>query len=68
MTPEKHWTPEAVENVFEAQGLRLAPGRAPKIAAALNASAELTDPLLGALAFEADPAAYALALSRHRSK
>lgn len=68
MTPEKHWTPEALENVFEVQGLRLAPGRAAKIAAGLNASVDLTDPLLGALEFEADPAGYALALSRCRAK
>ena len=64
MTTERHWTAEALENVFDAQGLRLAPGRAAKIAAGLNASAGLADPLLGALEFEADPAAYTLALSR----
>ena len=68
MTSEKQWSPEAVENALAAQGLRLAPGRAAKIAAGLNASADLVDPLLGALEFEADPAGYALALNRCRAK
>lgn len=67
MTSARHWTPEALENVFDAQGLRLAPGRAAKIAAGLNASAGLADPLLGSLEFETDPATYALTLGRHRS-
>ena len=64
MIPDKHWTPEAVETALAAQGLRLAPGRAAKIAAGLNASADRADPLLGALEFETDPTAYADALSR----
>ena len=68
VTPEKHWSPETVENALAAQGLRLAPGRAAKIAAALNASASPADPLLGALEFETDPTAYALALSRCSAK
>jgi hypothetical protein len=66
--PEKLWTAEAVENALAAQGLRLAPGRAQKIVAGLNASANLADPLLGALGFETDPTAYTLALSRCRAK
>ncbi|MSQ64469.1 MAG: hypothetical protein EXR33_11665 [Betaproteobacteria bacterium] len=62
------WNPEAVEAALASQGIRLAPGRAVKIAAALNASADLVDPLLGALPFEADPTAFALALSRCSAK
>jgi len=62
------WNPEAVEAALASQGIRLAPGRAAKIAAALNASADLADPLLGSLAFETDPTAYALALSRCSAK
>ena len=68
MIPEKHWTSESVENALAVQGLRLAPGRAGKIAAGLNASVDLADPLLGALEFETDPTVYALALSRCRAK
>jgi len=64
----KSWNPEAVEAILASQGIRLAPGRAARIAAALNASADLADPLLGALEFETDPTAYALALSRCRAK
>jgi hypothetical protein len=62
------WNPEAVEAALASQGIRLAPGRAAKIAAGLNAPADLRDPLLGALAFETDPTAYALALSRCSAK
>jgi len=68
VTSEKHWTAEAVENALAVQGLRLAPGRAAKIAAGLNAPADRKDPLLGDLAFETDPTAYALALSRCSAK
>jgi hypothetical protein len=66
--PEKHWSPEAVENALAVQGLRLAPGRAAKIAAGLNTSADIADPLLGALEFETDPTGYALAVGRCRAK
>ena len=68
MIPEKHWSPEAVGNALAVQGLRLAPGRAAKIAAGLNASADIADPLLGALELETDPTAYVLALSRCGAK
>jgi hypothetical protein len=64
----KSWNPEAVEAVLASQGIQPAPGRAAKIAAGLNAAADLADPLLGSLEFETDPTAYALALGRHRSK
>ncbi len=68
MTSERLWTPEALESIFDAQGLRLAPERAARIAAGLNASARVTDPLLGALELETDPMTYALALRRCASK
>jgi len=58
------WNPEAVEAILFAQGIRLAPGRAAKIAAALNASAGLADPMLADLEFEADPTSYGLAMRR----
>lgn len=68
MSPARHWTAEAIESMIDAQGLRLAPGRAAKIAAALNASADPSDPLPGRLELEADPTSYALVMDRQRSK
>jgi len=62
------WSPEAVEAILSSQGIRLAPARAEKIAAALNASGGTADPLPAALEFETDPTAYALVIGRHRSK
>jgi len=57
------WNPEAVEAILSSQGIRLAQGRAAKIAAALN-SAAAADPLRAALELEADPTGYLLALER----
>ena len=62
----KSWNPEAVEAILASQGIRLAPGRATKIAVALDAMA--ADPLLGALEFETDPTAYALVIGRQVSR
>jgi hypothetical protein len=64
----KSWNPEAVEAMLASQGIRLAPGRAAKIAAALNTSAGLEDPLLGSLEFETDPTTYTLIVGQLRSK
>jgi hypothetical protein len=63
----KSWNPEAVEAALASQGIRLAPGRAAKIAAALNAAA-VADPLRNALEFEVDPATYARVLARLQAK
>ena len=57
------WNPEAIEAILASQGIRLAPGRAAKIAAALNA-AVVADPLRNALELEADPTGFPLALVR----
>lgn len=57
------WNPEAVEAALVSQGIRLAPGRAGKIAAALNTAA-VADPLRDALELEADPTSYLRALER----
>ena len=64
----KSWNPEAVEAMIVSQGIRLAPGRAARIDAGLNAAPAPADPLLSSLEFETDPTSYALALGRHRSK
>ena len=59
------WTPEAVESLLASQGIKLAPGRAAKIAAAL-APAPLPDPIRDGLALETDPTSYSH--SRDRCK
>ena len=57
------WNSEAIEKALAAQGIRLAPGRAEKLAAGLNAGL-VADRLRDALELEADPAGYALAVER----
>ena len=57
------WNPEAIEAILASQGIRLAPGRAAKIAVALNA-AVVADPLRDALELEADPTGFLPALER----
>jgi len=61
----KQWSSEAIEAMLAAQGIRLAPGRAEKIATALNAAT-----VAGSLPleFESDPSGYALALERCKAK
>ncbi|MEO8143878.1 MAG: hypothetical protein ABI654_06645 [Betaproteobacteria bacterium] len=61
------WSSEAVETVLAAQGIRLAPGRAAKLAAGLEA-AIVADALRDALPFESDPSGYALAVERCKRK
>ena len=65
MTAAKQWNSEAIEAVLAAQGIRLAPGRAEKIANALNA-ATVSGSL--PLEFDSDPTGYALALERRKAK
>ena len=65
MTAAKQWSSEAIETMLAAQGIRLAPGRAEKIASALNA-ATVAGTL--SLEFESDPSGYALALERCKAK
>jgi hypothetical protein len=59
----KSWNPEAVEAILASQGIRLAPGRAEKLAAAQNAAA-VADPLRDTLELEVDPTGYLLAQER----
>ena len=65
MSAAKQWSSEAIEAVLAAQGIRLAPGRAEKIANTLNA-ATLSGSL--PLEFESDPTGYQLALERCKAK
>jgi hypothetical protein len=67
VTAAKQWTGDALETALAAQGIRLAPGRAEKLAAGLNAGA-VADPLRDALELEADPTGYALAVERCKRK
>ena len=65
MSAAKLWSSEAIEAMLAAQGIRLAPGRAEKIAAALNAA---TGSGSLSLEFESDPSGYALAVERCKAK
>jgi hypothetical protein len=63
MDEAKQWTADAIEAAVGGQGIRLAPGRAEKMAAAMNAP-RAADPLRDVLPFEADPTSYAAAERR----
>lgn len=65
-TPVKQWSSEAVEAVLALQGIALAPGRAERLAAGLNAGANAVDPLRDTLALEVDPTSYLLCLERSK--
>ncbi len=67
MTQAKQWNSEAVELLLAAQGIRLAPGRAERLAAAMNQS-NVSDPMRDALEFDIDPTAYALVRERCKAK
>ena len=64
MTDSQEW----VEQAAAMQGIRLAPGRAEKIAAAMSASMKKADPLRDAVEFEADPTGYLLAIERCKAR
>ncbi len=61
------WTSEAIETVLAAQGIRLAEGRAARLARGVNAM-QAEDPLRQALPFETDPTTYAQAVDRCKPK
>lgn len=61
------WSGEAIETALAVQGIRLAPGRADKLAAGLSAGS-VADPMRDALPFESDPTGYALAVERCKAK
>ena len=58
----KHW----LDEVLSRQGIELAPGRAEKLAAGVEAllAAAAKDPLLDRLEFEVDPTTYAVVIER----
>jgi len=61
----KSLTSETIENLFAALGVRLAPGRAERLAPAVN-GLNVDDPLREKLPFEVDPTTYAVAQERCR--
>jgi hypothetical protein len=58
-------TSETIENLFAAQGVPLAAGRAERLAPGVNAL-NVADPLRTELPFEIDPTSYPLAQERAR--
>jgi hypothetical protein len=66
----KSWGAEAIQTALAAQGIDLAPGRAERLARALEGFLPLSmaDPLRGALELESDPAGFALAQERLRAR
>jgi protein-disulfide isomerase len=67
MKESKEWN-AWVEAAAQMQGIKLAPGRAEKIAAALSTVVGANDPMRDALQFEADPTSYLVAVDRCRAR
>jgi len=59
----KNLTSETIENLFGAQGVALAQGRAERLAPVVN-GLNVADPLREKLPFEVDPTSYVLAQDR----
>jgi hypothetical protein len=70
VTAAKQWGAEAIETALAAQGIALAPGRAARLARALEGflGPSMADPLRGALELECDPAGFALVQERLRAR
>jgi hypothetical protein len=66
----KSWGAEAIQTALAAQGIDLAPGRAERLARALEGflGPSMADPLRGALELECDPAGFALVQERLRAR
>ena len=62
----KQWSASGVEEALAAQGIALAPGRAERLARALQGLLEASagDPLRAALEFDADPSGFLAALRK----
>ena len=61
----KNLTSETIENLFAAQGMPLAAGRAERLAPGVDAL-HVADPLRERLPFEVDPTSYLLAQEKAR--
>ena len=66
----KSWGAEAIQTALAAQGIELAPGRAARLARALEGflGPSMADPLRGTLELECDPAGFALVQERLRAR
>jgi hypothetical protein len=66
VTTAKQWSADVVEALLAAQGIALASGRAERLARAQQAllDASAADPLRAALAFDADPPGFLLAMQK----
>jgi hypothetical protein len=66
----KSWGAEAIETALTAQGIDLAPGRAERLARAVEGflGPSMADPMRGALELECDPAGFALVQERLRAR
>ena len=70
MTAAKQWGGDAIETALAAQGIRLAPGRAERVARGLQAflGPSMADPLRDALELDSDPTGFVLAQERCRAR
>lgn len=70
MTVAKQWNAETVETMLAAQGIALGPGRAQRLALALQSllGASMADPLRDAVGFERDATCFPAAMERLRAK
>lgn len=70
MTVAKQWNAETVETMLAAQGIALGPGRAQRLAVALEGllEASMADRLRDTLGLESDPAGFPAALVRLRNR
>jgi hypothetical protein len=66
----KSWGAEAIETALTAQGIALSPGRAERLARAVEGflGPSMADPMRGALELERDPAGFALVQERLRAR
>jgi hypothetical protein len=66
----KQWNDETVETMLAAQGIALGPGRAQRLALALQSllGVSMADPLRDAVEFEREAAGFAAAMERLRAK
>jgi hypothetical protein len=70
VTVAKQWNAETVETMLAAQGIALGPGRAQRLALAVESllGASMADPLRDAIELEREAAGFAAAMERLRAR
>jgi hypothetical protein len=70
VTAAKPWGAETIETALAAQGIALSPGRAERLARAVEGflGPSMADRLRGALELEGDPPGFVLTLERLRAR